>query len=59
MVKKILCCLREYRTATIATIILTALETLLEIIVHFSRPASSIRAFTRETGKCSYPPPGL
>ncbi len=35
MVKKILGCLREYRTATIATIILTALETLLEIIVPF------------------------
>ena len=35
MVKKVIGCLREYRTATIATLILTALETLLEIIVPF------------------------
>jgi ATP-binding cassette subfamily B protein len=35
MVKKIIGCLREYRTATIATIVLTALETLLEILVPF------------------------
>lgn len=35
MVKKIIGCLREYKTATIATIILTAAETLLEIVVPF------------------------
>ncbi len=35
MVKKIMGCLREYRTAAIATIVLTALETLLEILVPF------------------------
>lgn len=35
MVKKIIGCLREYRTAAIATIVLTALETLLEILVPF------------------------
>ena len=35
MVKKIPGCLREYRAAAIATIILTGLETLLEIIVPF------------------------
>lgn len=35
MVKKIIGCLREYRSATIATILLTALETLLEIVVPF------------------------
>lgn len=35
MVKKIIGCLREYRAATIATIVLTALETLLEIAVPF------------------------
>lgn len=35
MVKKIIGCLREYRAATIATIVLTALETLLEIVVPF------------------------
>ncbi len=35
MVKKILGCLREYRAAAVATIILTALETLLEIVVPF------------------------
>ncbi len=35
MVKKIIGCLREYRTAVIATIVLTALETLLEILVPF------------------------
>ncbi len=35
MVKKIIGCLREYRAATIATIVLTAAETLLEIVVPF------------------------
>lgn len=35
MVKKIMGCLREYRTAAIATIVLTAFETLLEILVPF------------------------
>lgn len=35
MVKKIIGCLREYRAATIATIVLTAVETLLEIVVPF------------------------
>ena len=35
MVKKIIGCLREYRSATIATIVLTAAETLLEIVVPF------------------------
>lgn len=35
MVKKIMGCLREYRKAAIATIVLTALETLLEIVVPF------------------------
>ena len=35
MVKKIMSCLREYRAATILTIVLTAIETLLEIIVPF------------------------
>lgn len=35
MVKKIMGCLREYRTAAIATIVLAALETLLEILVPF------------------------
>ncbi len=35
MIKKIIGCLREYRAATIATIVLTALETLLEILVPF------------------------
>lgn len=35
MVKKIIGCLREYKKATIATILLTAIETLLEIVVPF------------------------
>ncbi len=35
MIKKIIGCLREYRAAAIATIVLTALETLLEILVPF------------------------
>ena len=35
MVKKILKCLKGYRGVTIATIVLTALETLLEIVVPF------------------------
>lgn len=35
MVKRIIGCLREYKAATIATIVLTALETLLEIVVPF------------------------
>lgn len=35
MVKKIIGCLREYKAATIATILLTAIETLLEIVVPF------------------------
>lgn len=35
MVKKIIGCLREYKKATIATIVLTAIETLLEIVVPF------------------------
>ena len=35
MIKKVIGCLREYRGATIATIVLTALETLLEIVVPF------------------------
>lgn len=35
MVKKIIGCLREYKVATIATILLTAIETLLEIVVPF------------------------
>lgn len=39
MVKKIIGCLKEYRAVTIATIVLTALETLLEIIVPFLQSA--------------------
>lgn len=35
MVKKVIACLREYRAVTIATIVLTAIETLLEIVVPF------------------------
>lgn len=35
MVKKVIGCLREYRAVTIATIVLTAIETLLEIVVPF------------------------
>lgn len=35
MVKKIIGCLREYRAAAVATIVLTAVETLLEILVPF------------------------
>lgn len=35
MVKKIIGCLRQYKKATIATVVLTALETLLEIVVPF------------------------
>lgn len=39
MVKKIIVCLREYKAATIATILLTATETLLEIVVPFLQAA--------------------
>lgn len=35
MVKKVIGCLRQYKKATIATIVLTAIETLLEIVVPF------------------------
>ncbi|PWL47249.1 MAG: ABC transporter ATP-binding protein [Clostridiales bacterium] len=35
MVKKVIGCLRQYKKVTIATIVLTAIETLLEIVVRF------------------------
>lgn len=39
MVKKVIGCLRQYKKATIATIVLTAIETLLEIVVPFLQAA--------------------